>query len=242
LPKFFSVQQGQSRFLIFREDIIPSQCGKIDFRAGPADTRGSMEDGMRHRGKFATIAFLLLLLPASAVWAGNVNLIGGKRWMTDDSLWKGAFQEPVDEQNVYGVNVDWAPEEWPVSLLFGAFVSTEDGVIPDSMGPIDTDVEILELSFGLIHTWQGHKMLRPYIGGGLSSVIVELDASQGSLSEKFDDNSFGFFFTGGLYLRLGKHFNVGLDGRFLYLTDLNIEGQSFDADYLQLGLLVGWHW
>jgi hypothetical protein len=197
---------------------------------------------MRHRGKIAAIVLLLLLLPASAVWAGNVNLIVGKRSMKDDGLWKGAFQEPIDEQDVYGVNIDWAPEEWPVNLLFGASMSTADGVILDPMGSIDTDVEIMEVSFGLIHTWEGHKLLRPYIGGGLSSVLAEIDASRAGLSEKFDDKSFGFFVNGGLYLRFGRHFNVGLDGRFLYLTDLNIEGLSFDADYLQLGLLLGWHW
>lgn len=191
---------------------------------------------MSHRGKVPAIA-LLLLLSVSAVWAGNANLIVGKRSLDDDAFW-----EPLEEQNVYGVNVDWAPEDWPVHLQFGASLSSDDGQVSRSGETIDADVEIRELSFGLVRIWEGHRLLRPYLGGGLSTVMAEIDATLGSESESFDDDSFGFFVNGGLYLRFGERFNVGIDGRILHLTDLSLEGESFDADYLQLGLLLGWGW
>lgn len=192
---------------------------------------------MLHRGMVAAVAMLLLLAPASAALAGNVNLIVGRRSLDDDQ-----FYRPIEDQTVTGVNVDWAPEAWPVSLQFGFYLSSADDTIPTPAPPTDVEVKFQELSFGLVRIWEGHKLLHPYLGGGLSAILADYDTTRAGVPAKADDDTFGFFINGGLYLRFAEKFNVGIDARVLGLTDLDFEGKKSDADYLQLGLLLGWHW
>ena len=180
---------------------------------------------------------LILAMAAAATPAlaeGNANFVLGLRWLDEDD-W-----EPVEEQGVFGVTVDFGKNDWPVNLAAGLMISGKE----EDVGALDLTGTISELSFGVLKTWEkgSDGKTRPFFGGGLSflSAEIEIDGPGGSVSE--DDNSGAIYAQGGVYWRIGSRFNIGGDVRVLFGSDLEALGIEGDADYFQLGLLLGWGW
>jgi len=166
---------------------------------------------------------------------GNANFVLGGRWLGEDD-W-----EPVEEQGVIGVTVDFGKDDWPVNLAAGLMLSAKE----EEVGPFDVTGSIAELSFGVLKTWKkgSDGRVRPFAGGGLSFLTAEIDVDVpggGSASE--DDSSGAIYGQGGVYWRIGSRFNIGGDVRISFGSDLEAAGIEGDADYFQLGLLLGWGW
>lgn len=137
--------------------------------------------------------------------------------------------DPADEQVGWGLEFDtYHPS---VILGFEMGVSRTSDEASVSGGKFEATVK--EIYMGARKTWGASGELHPYLGGGLSFVEAEADAS-GLGSE--DDNSFGLYAHGGAYWTLGEHFNLGADVRALVGTDLGFG----DANYVQAAILLGY--
>lgn len=145
---------------------------------------------------------------------------------------------------------DWAPIEDQAALQFeysqespdaavgwevGLGGSADSATIDVGFGPQDATLSTGELYGGVRKTF-GSGNVRPYVGGGLS--FINLDVELDSASE--DDNSLGMYLHGGVEFILGQSFALGLDLRALFGSDITIAGFSTDADYAQAALTLGW--
>jgi hypothetical protein len=191
------------------------------------------------------MALLALLLVASPALAGpgNANFLLGQRSLDtgeDDT-------EDIEEQPVFGVSVDFNPSDWPISWVIGFYVSSEEEDFDFGGGFEGTaTASLAELSFGVLKGWEvGGGNTRPFVGGGLTavSVTLELEFDPSGLPDiDEDDTSPALYGEGGVYWRVGSAFNIGVGGRIVLGTDFDIEGESFEADYIQGGLILGWGW
>jgi hypothetical protein len=186
----------------------------------------------------------ILILWAAAVaaaplFAAEVNLnVYPFSWrkMGDSTLW-----DEVDDQYSLGGMVDFGAK----GSALHAVVGLHTGVgAQDFSNPLINDLLATEseLSFGLAGVWHLKNGTCPYVSGGLSFVNAELkvDLPGGEVSD--NDESLGFFVEGGVYWRLGKHFNLGMYGRVLGGTSLTLFGTDGDADYWEFGPMIGWSW
>ena len=178
--------------------------------------------------------FVLAMVAAAtpALAEGNANFVLGGRWLDEDE-W-----EPVEEQGVFGVTVDFGKESWPINLAAGFMVSGSE----EDFGAVDIEGSITEFSFGVLKTWK-EGTIRPFVGGGLALVEAEIEVDgPGGASASDDDNSGAIYGQGGVYWRIGPRFNIGGDVRVLLGSDVEIGGVDREADYFQIGLLLGWGW
>jgi hypothetical protein len=134
---------------------------------------------------------------------------------------------PVDDQPTLGI--EFSQEStgsaigWEVGL---AGSSDESGPLKGSTGEI----------YGGVRKSFGSDTVRPYLGGGLS--FINAKAEVGSASD--DDSSLAGYVHGGLQFLVSRTFEIGLDLRVLFGSDLEIAGVSTDADYGQAALTFGW--
>lgn len=211
--------------------------------------------GSNHGMKRAVTTVLLgtCLAVTPALAAGDANLFLGGRSTSDDTV-DAAGLDTVPQYGAW-VTLDF---EWPVSLALDLMWASDDASVTLSgASPMtfDTEVDTLELDFGVRKAW-GEK-LRPYVGGGVA--WVDFGAKQtetGSLGPgmEFTDliiddsgSSVGFWVDAGLLYVLGTSLNIGLDVRYTDAdVDLTPEGNvgkiTLDSGGTQYGFLIGYHW
>jgi hypothetical protein len=175
--------------------------------------------------------FPTLAAPARAhagEWTGNANFILGKK-VLDESDW-----QPVESQDLFGVEVSWGEESWPIQIATDLFGSYRE----DSNEGITAKTS--EFGLGVRKTW-GHRRVHPYLGAGAAIVYggAELDFS-GIIVED-GDTSIGAWAGGGVFWRLGSRFNLGLAARYsrskVTLFDSDLEAGGYGG-----GLILGWGW
>jgi opacity protein-like surface antigen len=194
----------------------------------------------------------MLTAPASA--SGDANLISGQKSLGEAQL--EGFGVDGQSQMGIAISVDF---DLPVMLAVDLLVSSDDHtiVVPaENRLEYWSDVQTTELDLGVRKVW-GSK-LKPYVGGGLA--LVELDFFQiesGDLglpdtdyltrTINDSDSGLGFWLNAGLFYRLGKYLNVGIDIRY---SDADVEILLLESDeFLELdsggshyGVLFGYHW
>jgi hypothetical protein len=178
----------------------------------------------------------LLVLGLPALAGGNANFVLGIRGLDEDS-W-----EPAENQGVFGVTVDFGPEGWPINLEACALGSGDEQEVTVFLTDVEVTGRVGELGFGVNKLWNRDGTLRPYVGGGLAAVNAVAEVDSVVREEDDEDDSFGLYVHGGVFWRLGPRFNLGLDGRLLGATDITLFDEERDADYAQLGLVLGWGW
>ena len=185
---------------------------------------------------------------AETAAGGNANFILGSRGLDGD------FWGETDSQGVFGVQVDFGPDKWPVKVALGLSVSAAESDdfgcvfcgIDDHDGPIlgarSLTSGVFEFSSGVLYQPRKERMTRPYVGGGLAFIGAGQEVSRGLVVVDDDDTTVGFYVNGGVTWRLGKRFNIGVDARVVTGTSLELFGKKGDANYGQLGLVLGWGW
>jgi hypothetical protein len=183
-------------------------------------------------------ALALLFVPSTARASGDVNFVYGTRSLDHD------FWEPTDDQEVYGATVDFGGAHWPVNIAVGYFKSHDDGTLNTFpiLGSVDLDVHLEEYSLGVEKVWKAGKVVRPFLGGGVSHLHADAKVSAVLGSTSDDDSTNGFYVDGGIFFRLGSAFNLGIDGRVLQGTNVTLFDRDGDADYWQVGALLGFGW
>ncbi len=178
----------------------------------------------------------LLSAPISAADV-NLNFYPfSARQMSDSNLW-----DDVDTQYALGGMLDFGEKDSHLHFVVGL----HSGVgAKDFSNTLANDVlaTTSELSFGMTGVWRKDKGASPFVSGGLSFVHPELEFDVPGGTLKDDDQAIGFFIEGGVYWRLSSHFNLGLYGRMLGGTSIELFGEDGDVDYWQVGPMIGWSW
>lgn len=187
----------------------------------------------------AAIGIATLLASAPALAGGNLNLTYGTRTLDDEDYW-----DPVDEPGFYGLTVDFGGDDWPLNIAVGYHQSNDDGNLADLplLGPIDVEGTMSEWSVGAHKVWTLKNPARPFVGGGLTRLQADarIDSTLGDTDD--DDSSAGVYLEGGVFFRLAEALNLGVQGRLTEGTEITLFDSDGDADYYQLGLLLGFGW
>jgi hypothetical protein len=183
-------------------------------------------------GAFLAAAPVALFV-APPAWASDVNLevTPASYRALDKTFW-----DPVDHQYGLGVMVDVGRHH--SHLHFAAGLSSSVGT---SSG--DFTGVVNELFAGFVGAWQTEGRMRGYLGAGPSFVGAhyEVDLPNGAHASASDE-AFGAWIEGGVAWRIGDHFSLGVSGRALTFTNVNLFGVSGNANYWQMGPLLSWSW
>lgn len=183
------------------------------------------------------IAGLLLVGAASPARAeANINFLLGAKYLDSDD-WENA-----DSHGAFGIQTTFGPNDWPVGIAIDAYGSatTQDEVILDPSFAVGRTHSTFELGVGVRKIWKSGKV-RPFVGGGLASINANRDVFIGAVSLSKSDTGPGVWFDGGVFWRLGKQFNIGLNAR-ISRGEITIENEDIQAGGFTLGLLLGWGW
>ena len=178
-----------------------------------------------------------MLLSSSLYAGGDANFIYGTRSMDDDA-W-----EPTDDQEVYGITVDFGGKDWPILLAISYFESEDEGELASFpiLGAVDLESELSEWDIGVRKIWTVKKA-RPFVGGGFALIDADAEVTSALGSTSDGDDTEGLYVEGRVYWRLGQAFNLGLHGRIVEGTDVTIFDEDGDADHWQVGALFGFGW
>jgi hypothetical protein len=152
------------------------------------------------------------------------SLMIGGRTMFDSDDW-----DPVEDQVMGQIGYAVTPSDWPVGIEVSASYS----------GNSDSGItgETVEGSVGLRKTWDiSDAKLHPYLGAGLA--LIRAEYSGFGLSD--NDSSLAGYAHGGAYYDITEHWQVGGDLRVLFGSGITLFGIDGDADYLQVGVFVGY--
>ena len=165
--------------------------------------------------------------PSPGDWTGNVNVFLGFKYLDEDE-W-----EPTDEQDEFGIELDFKQQGWPVSIAIDYLSGSGDG----TYAGIEFESETSELNLGVRKIWDASPTIRPFIGGGIAFITGEF----GGLGLSEEDDAVGFWLGGGIYWTLAEHFNIGFEGK-VSSADVTLFGVDADAGGTHIGLLAGFHW
>ena len=174
---------------------------------------------------------LTLAAPARTLaggWTGDANFIFGQKAL-DESDWP-----PVENQDLFGVEVSWGGRNWPIQIatdLFGSYKEDSEAGITGKTS---------EFGVGIRKIW-GHGHVHPYLGGGAAFVYGAAELDFSGIIVKDSDTSIGAWAGGGVFWRLGSRFNLGLAARYsqakVTLFDSDLEAGGYGG-----GLILGWGW
>ena len=178
-----------------------------------------------------------------AAGSGNVNLFLGQKSLNGD--WKDdSINLDVSKQAELGALLTWSGENWPVGLAVDLLSSSDDQTIVFGGTPFKFEGSTTEIDFGVRKIWENSKT-RPFFGAGLGYVKGELKGSAGGVSVPADDGGLGEWIDGGVFWRLGSHFNLGVEGRYTKARITpSVGGASFalEAGGFHFGVILGFGW
>ena len=190
------------------------------------------------------ISLCLMVFPVAAEeWNGNINFSFGYKNINDPFF--DGFD--ADAHFQVGMMVDLTHSSWPVSIALDRFRSHRSLTLTavDALifaGTVRVEMTTEEYNLGLRKIWQPSKRTRPYLGAGLVQSEVEYSEKVPFQDEQADsDDGIGYWYGGGLYFTLARHFNIGLDLRRSHV-DVTLFGKTVDAGGTSTSLFIGFHW
>ncbi len=146
----------------------------------------------------------------------------------DEDTW-----EPAEEQDEFGIEVDFKQHGWPVSIAIDFLSASGEG----TYWGVEFESETSELNVGVRKIWDKSPHARPFIGGGIAFITGEFSG----LGVSDDDSATGFWIGGGVYWTVAQNFNIGFEAKSSS-ADITLYGIEGDAGGGHFGWLVGFHW
>jgi hypothetical protein len=174
---------------------------------------------------------LLFLFGGSAgpLWAESrgtsLFTFGGRKLF--DSAW-----DRFDPQTSVGFTWAFGSDTWPMNFELGGIGGGSDTGAKTEFGRLG------ELFFGVQRTWKAQGRLRPYIGGGLSSVRAEIHMDTPTRDQDSDYTSAVYLHGGALWRY--TNVTIGVDGRLLTGADVKLFGENFGVSLFEAGFVLGW--
>lgn len=176
--------------------------------------------------RLACLWLLLTPLATGCLGSGNsVNAYGGTRSLDTDDFGS------LDDQTVYGLDAV-LKLDLPLLAVEGGWLHADEE--DDSLGTLsDVELGTDEYFVGLrLVPWEF--LIEPYASAGVSWLDSELDATGTSDS----DESLAYYARLGAAISLGP-VRLGLDGRWLFGSDVELESIDSDLDNVQIAAFVG---
>lgn len=213
---------------------------------------------MARRGRRYVVVVLVVLAAAAAAARGetNLNFVLGKKFL-DSEDWP-----TDDDQGALSLLSTFGSESWPVQIAIDVLASaaSEDSFRISRPGIEIRGEEItqstLELDVGVRKIWRTGRA-RPFVGGGLALIWgrqersffvpppLDIEGNEGipqpSVIVSEEDEAPGLWLDGGIFWRLGRKFNLGLEARFSS-AELGFMFRDVQAGGVSLGLILGWGW
>jgi hypothetical protein len=202
------------------------------------------------RATLCWTALILLGLAAAApaaeeksAYDGSVSVTLGGRSLEDGDLW-----DPASSLDSLAVDLDWGRETWPIRILVGLGISkdSKEGMIPDpDSGELefsDVHSQVVEVTVGIVHYFRLKKRLQPFAGGGLTIAFAERELRGLPTAPTDEGDSVGFVVKTGVRVRVAANFHLGVEGRALLGTDVELFGVKGNADGMGAGVLFAWTW
>ena len=208
--------------------------------------------------RFSALTLMVLVFVPAAVAETNINFLLGAKFLEEDDWPLG------DSQGMFAIQTTFGPKKWPVSIAIDAVGSghVEEGLKLGDNIQLTQDLvqNTSELDLGVRKIWQVGKA-RPFVGGGLAIVSGRQEAYLDTLppSEIPDpplppdglstaaavihesDTGVGLWIDGGIFWRLTKRFNLGLEARYSR-AELDLLVRGAQAGGTHVGLLLGFGW
>jgi hypothetical protein len=169
------------------------------------------------------------VLPSQAQIEYEVNFVLGQKMLDEDDWKDPGTGADLSDQPEFGVCSTFGKEGWPVQIALDLTASVDDV----TLGGIEVEGSTSELAAGIRKIWKKNKA-RPFFGGGLAMVNGEFDI--GGFS--FDDDAVGYWIDGGVFWRLGRRFNLGIEARFSR-AEITLFGVDGEAGGEHIGLILG---
>jgi opacity protein-like surface antigen len=177
---------------------------------------------------------LVLVLPVvqAGDWTGNIGgSIGSKH--LDDNDWSS-----LDSQEALGFMLDVKKKSWPVSItydLIGSYEENKNGSLKDEAYTVENQIGIRK-TFEL-ESWK----MRPYIGGGVTSVSAEIKNKTATTSVKDNDDGTGVWIGAGWYVDVSESFDIGFDVRYSE-AEVTLFNQDIEAGGMHYAATASYHW
>lgn len=186
------------------------------------------------------IIVVMVILPVVSQadeWTGNVNVFLGSKAL-DENDWA-----PIEDQDEYGILVDFKQKGAPVSIAVDFLRSEGDGSAYDTYSRlyIHLVAEMTELNVGVRKIWDQQDSVRPYVGGGIAFIYADVSGSSRGVTVTDDNNGVGIWINGGVYWTLGTSFNIGFDLRYSQ-AQVSLFGVNVNAGGGHAALFLGYHW
>ena len=174
--------------------------------------------------------------------AGTTKAEGGHQsvsiYLGERGLDKGDWA-PVEDQTSLGVQYSAQGTEAKLGWEIGFFASSDDTTINFMGTPFDVKGSTTELYGGASKTFgESGQTVRPFIGGGLTFINAEFEASALGLTASDDDNSIAPYIHGGLSFAISDSASFGIDLRKVIASDVELFGVDADADYESFSVLI----
>jgi hypothetical protein len=156
--------------------------------------------------------------------------------------------EPVDQQRALGLEADVRLPNDQTGLEIGLFHSDRDGERDVSgVGDVDVHASMTEASVGGRWRYGATWILgaEPYASAGASLIWLssKSDGARGT-SQSATDWTIGPYIRFGLQWTFAEHLVLALDYRQVLFTDwfhdVQLDDVSTDANYSQVGVVLGW--
>lgn len=144
-------------------------------------------------------------------WTGNVNLGAGIKYLDDDWSDKG-----LTDQTEFRLSFDIRQRGWPINIALDAIYAQSSDVFwnleKENRGTPKVNLRTLEFNVGVrkIFDFKLYSV-RPFFGGGFGRVQSKQTFSGRLYNETFNDGKISYWFNGGIYWELNRHFNIGLE-------------------------------
>lgn len=169
-------------------------------------------------------------------WDVDVNFLLGVKYLNSD--WDTPAED-FSTMGTFGVNTSWAPKEWPVRIA-ADFIVNADVAPTFGLGygvGGDRGAITSEWAFGVRKIWKPNSV-RPYVGGGLNVTYAYLETNGGGNNASTDGSAVGEWVDGGVFWRLGSHFDIGVDLRYSWARP-ELGGRKIEAGGLNTCLTLG---
>lgn len=191
------------------------------------------------RASFAAVAFWTVFIVALSSNAhgdntGNINLL-----YTQKNMEK--WQDELKELPAYGIEGDIGLRGAPVSLWFGVSSGKDSGKTLSRGLTVNVDTTQTEMYMGARSYFQFGSSLATYASVGISTVKSDVSGKSSAVSYSSSETTTGYLFNTGILLRFGN-FNIGGDYRTLSGTSLDMQGAYSNANYNQMGVVLGFNW
>jgi hypothetical protein len=177
--------------------------------------------------------FMAFSSNAQADSALNLNLLYGQKSMEK-------WQNELKELPAYGVEGDIALGSLPVNLWLGVSSGKDTGKSVSQGLAITVDTNQTEMYIGARTYLQFVPLITPYFGAGVSTVKAEISGKSSGISSSYSATTTGYLLNAGALFRIGV-LQIGGDYRILSGTSFDFAGARSNANYSQIGVVVGFN-